>query len=96
MIRYEIEKKLIEGSIEVKDLKNIWNDAYKKYLNVEVKSDKSDRLYQRTLHHCFCLINCDRNKILCVTTLIIFLPLDVVISDDMSYCGFCTLKRLHG
>ncbi|MGB0884966.1 MAG: carboxypeptidase M32 [Chitinophagales bacterium] len=40
MIRYEIEKKLIEGSIEVKDLKTIWNDAYKKYLNVEVTSDK--------------------------------------------------------
>lgn len=40
MIRYEIEKKLIEGSIEVKDLKQIWNDAYKKYLKVEVTSDK--------------------------------------------------------
>jgi carboxypeptidase Taq len=40
MIRYEIEKKLIEGSIEVADLKNIWNDAYKTYLNIDVPSDK--------------------------------------------------------
>lgn len=40
MIRYEIEKKLIEGSVEVKDLKSIWNDAYKKYLKVDVVSDK--------------------------------------------------------
>lgn len=40
MIRYEIEKQLIEGSIEVKDLKEIWNAAYKKYLNIEVTSDK--------------------------------------------------------
>jgi len=40
MIRYEIEKKLIVGSIEVKDLKQIWNDAYKKYLKVDVTSDK--------------------------------------------------------
>ena len=40
MIRYEIEKKLIEGSIEVKDLKQIWNEAYNKYLKVDVTSDK--------------------------------------------------------
>ena len=40
MIRYEIEKKVIEGSIEVKDLKKEWNAAYKKYLNIDVKSDK--------------------------------------------------------
>lgn len=40
MIRYEIEKQLIDGSIEVKDLKEIWNAAYKKYLNIDVSSDK--------------------------------------------------------
>jgi carboxypeptidase Taq len=40
MIRYEIEKQLIEGSIEVKDLEKVWNDAYKKYLNIEVPSPK--------------------------------------------------------
>jgi len=40
MIRYEIEKKLIEGSIEVKDLSKIWNEEYKKYLKIEVPSDK--------------------------------------------------------
>jgi carboxypeptidase Taq len=40
MIRYEIEKQLIGGKIEVKDLKEIWNNAYKKYLNIDVPSDK--------------------------------------------------------
>lgn len=44
MIRYEIEKQLIEGSIEVKDLKEIWNAAYKKYLNIDVPSDKKGAL----------------------------------------------------
>lgn len=40
MIRYEIEKQLIEGSIAVKDLEKVWNDAYKKYLNIDVPSPK--------------------------------------------------------
>ena len=40
MIRYDIEKRLIEGSIEVKDLAKEWNAAYKKYLNIDVPSDK--------------------------------------------------------
>lgn len=39
MIRYELEKRLIEGSLEVKDLKQSWNDLYKKYLGVDVPSD---------------------------------------------------------
>ena len=39
MIRYEIEKKIIEGSIEVKDLPTLWNESYKKYLGVEVPDD---------------------------------------------------------
>ena len=39
MIRFEIEKALIEGSIEVKDLPAIWNAKYKEYLNIEVPSD---------------------------------------------------------
>lgn len=39
MIRFEIEKALIEGSIEVKDLPQIWNAKYKKYLDIDVPSD---------------------------------------------------------
>lgn len=39
MIRFEIEKALIEGSIEVKDLPQIWNAKYKEYLNIDVPSD---------------------------------------------------------
>lgn len=39
MIRFEIEKALIEGNIEVKDLPQIWNARYKEYLNIDVPSD---------------------------------------------------------
>ncbi|MBF90373.1 MAG: carboxypeptidase [Flavobacteriales bacterium] len=39
MIRFEIEKALIEASIEVKDLPSIWNAKYKEYLNIDVPSD---------------------------------------------------------
>lgn len=39
LIRFEIEKALIEGSIEVKDLPEIWNNKYKEYLGIDVPSD---------------------------------------------------------
>lgn len=39
MIRYELEKRLVEGTLEVQDLRNAWNEMYKKYLGVEVPSD---------------------------------------------------------
>ncbi|MFY0254700.1 carboxypeptidase M32 [Chitinophaga sp. 30R24] len=39
MIRYEIEKGLIDGSISVKDLKHIWNEYYRQYLYVNVPDD---------------------------------------------------------
>ncbi len=39
MIRFEIEKALIEGSIAVKDIPSVWNEKYKTYLNVDVPSD---------------------------------------------------------
>jgi carboxypeptidase Taq len=40
MIRYEIEKMLIEGSITAKDIPTYWNEHYKKYLGVTVPDDK--------------------------------------------------------
>ncbi len=40
MIRYELEKKLIEGSLEVKDIPAYWNQAYKEYLGLQVPDDK--------------------------------------------------------
>ena len=40
MIRYEIEKQLIDGSISAKDIPAIWNELYKKYLGVTVPDDK--------------------------------------------------------
>lgn len=39
MIRFEIEKLLIEGSIEVKDLPTYWNNKYKEYLGIDVPND---------------------------------------------------------
>ena len=39
MIRFEIEKALIEGSIEVNDLPMVWNGKYKEYLGVDVPDD---------------------------------------------------------
>lgn len=40
-IRFEIEKGLIEGSLQVKDLPEIWNAKYKEYLGVDVPDDKT-------------------------------------------------------
>ncbi|NOT93106.1 carboxypeptidase M32 [Ferruginibacter sp.] len=40
MIRYEIEKMLIEGSITTKDIPAYWNEHYKQYLGIEVPDDK--------------------------------------------------------
>ncbi len=40
MIRYELEKKLIQGSINTKDIPAYWNEHYKKYLGVVVPDDK--------------------------------------------------------
>jgi carboxypeptidase Taq len=34
MIRYEIEKSLLEGQIEVEDLEEVWNQKYLDYLGV--------------------------------------------------------------
>ena len=39
LIRHEIEKGLIEGSIEVDELPSKWNSLYKKYLDIDVPSD---------------------------------------------------------
>ena len=39
LIRFEIEKALIEGIIEVKDLPSYWNKKYKEYLGLDVPSD---------------------------------------------------------
>lgn len=39
VIRFEIEKELIDGSIEVKDLPKIWNSKYKEYLGVKIPDD---------------------------------------------------------
>ena len=39
MIRYEIEKLLIDGSITAKDIPSYWNEQYKKYLGITVPND---------------------------------------------------------
>ena len=40
MVRYEIEKQLIAGTLEVKDLPQRWNALYRQYLGIEVPNDK--------------------------------------------------------
>ena len=39
MIRYEIEKGLFDGDLEVKDLPKVWNEKYKEYLGIVPKND---------------------------------------------------------
>ena len=39
MVRYEMEKKLIGGTLEVKDVPAEWNRLYKEYLGVDVPDD---------------------------------------------------------
>jgi len=40
MVRYELEKRLIEGSLQVKEIPAYWNEQYKALLSVEVPDDK--------------------------------------------------------
>ena len=39
MIRYELEKQLIGGTLEIKDVPAAWNKLYKEYLGVDVPND---------------------------------------------------------
>lgn len=39
IIRYEIEKELINGKVEIDDLPSLWNKKYKEYLGVEPLND---------------------------------------------------------
>lgn len=39
MVRYEIEKMMIEGQIEMEQLPEIWNQKYEEYLGVRPKND---------------------------------------------------------
>lgn len=40
MIRYELEKAIINDQLKVKDLPAAWNDLYQKYLGITVRNDK--------------------------------------------------------
>jgi carboxypeptidase Taq len=39
-IRYELEKKLLEGTLSTHDIPGYWNEHYKKFLDVEVPNNK--------------------------------------------------------
>lgn len=41
VIRYELEKNLLDGSLSAKDIPAYWNEAYKKYLNIAVPDDRN-------------------------------------------------------
>lgn len=40
MIRYELEKRLIEGSMKTEDIPAYWNDLYREFLGIEVPDDR--------------------------------------------------------
>lgn len=40
MVRYEIEKRLIGGTLAVKDVPGTWNQLYKEYLGIDVPDDR--------------------------------------------------------
>lgn len=40
MVRYEMEKKLIDGSLEIRDVPAQWNRLYQEYLGVDVPSNR--------------------------------------------------------
>lgn len=40
MVRYEIEKMLIDGSLSVKDVPQCWNRLYQEYLGIHVPNDR--------------------------------------------------------
>lgn len=40
MIRFELERALMDGSLSVQDLPQAWNDKYRDYLNLKVPSNK--------------------------------------------------------
>ncbi len=40
MIRYELEKRLIEGSLETRDIPAYWNEQYWNYLGLKITDDK--------------------------------------------------------
>ena len=40
MVRYELEKRLFSGDLEVKDLPGEWNRLYREYLGVTVPDDR--------------------------------------------------------
>ena len=42
MVRYEIEKQLIGGTLEAKDVPAVWAKLYKEYLGVEVPNDRDE------------------------------------------------------
>ena len=41
MIRYEIEKQLIDGSLQVKDIPQVWNNLYEAYLGIRPTDNKT-------------------------------------------------------
>ncbi len=51
MIRYELEKALLEGSLSVNDIPAYWNEQYLKYLGVTVPNDTKGCLQDVHLSH---------------------------------------------
>jgi carboxypeptidase Taq len=40
MVRFEIERAILAGDLQVKDIPGVWNTKYKQYLNLKVPNDR--------------------------------------------------------
>jgi len=40
MVRYELEKQMIDGTLNISDVPNAWNRLYREYLGIDVPDDK--------------------------------------------------------
>ena len=50
-MRYEIEKQLIGGTLEAKDVPAEWAKLYKEYLGIDVPNDRDGCLQDLSLIH---------------------------------------------
>ena len=51
LVRYELEKRLIENALAVKDIPAYWNEQYKNLLDIDIKSDKQGCLQDMHWSH---------------------------------------------
>jgi carboxypeptidase Taq len=51
IIRFEIERDMMAGKIDVPDLPSVWNEKYEKYLGIQIENDSEGAL--QDIHHAY-------------------------------------------